>query len=85
MDWLDGHMADHISLRRYYIEGSPAGPGLYAFTVEDDRELRVAYVGLTSHLWMVTKGRLPGGQEARGGHRYGRPGTPAPPASASTS
>ena len=28
----------------------PAGPGLYAFTVEDDRELRVAYVGLTSHL-----------------------------------
>jgi hypothetical protein len=22
MDWLDGHMADHLSLRRYYIEGS---------------------------------------------------------------
>jgi hypothetical protein len=51
----------------------PAGPGLYAFTVEDDRELRVAYVGLTSHLWMVTKGRLPSGQGARGGQRYGRP------------
>jgi hypothetical protein len=51
----------------------PVGPGLYAFTVEDNRELRVAYVGLTSHLWMVTKGRLPGGQGARGGQRYGRP------------
>jgi hypothetical protein len=51
----------------------PDGPGLYAFTVEDDRELRVVYVGLTSHLWMVTKGRLPGGQGARGGQRYGRP------------
>lgn len=51
----------------------PDSPGLYAFTVEDDHELRVAYVGLTEHLWMVTKGRLPGGAGARGGQRYGRP------------
>jgi hypothetical protein len=34
--------------------------------------MRVAYVGRTEHLWMVTKGRLPGGG-ARGGQRYGRP------------
>jgi hypothetical protein len=51
----------------------PAGPGLYAFTVEDDHLIRVAYVGLTGHLWMVTKGRLPDGGGARGGQRYGRP------------
>ena len=51
----------------------PAGPGVYVFTVQDDRELRVAYAGLTSHLWMVTKGRLQDGQGARGGQRYGRP------------
>ncbi len=35
-------------------------------------ELRVFYVGMTSHLWMVAKGQLPGGI-ARGGQRYGRP------------
>jgi len=46
--------------------------GLYAFTVEDDHQMRVAYVGRTDHLWMVTKGRLPG-NGARGGQRYGRP------------
>lgn len=50
----------------------PDSPGVYAFTVADDEELRVTYVGLTSHLWMVTKGRLPDGS-ARGGQRYGRP------------
>lgn len=50
----------------------PDSAGLYAFTVEDDRSLHVAYVGMTEHLWMVTKGRLPTG-EARGGQRYGRP------------
>lgn len=53
---------------------APDSPGLYAFTAEDGRDLRVAYVGMTSHLWMVTKGRLPGGGGARGGQRYGRPG-----------
>jgi hypothetical protein len=50
----------------------PRGPGLYAFTVETGQELRVAYVGLTEHLWMVTKGRLPEGGP-RGGQRYGWP------------
>lgn len=49
----------------------PEGPGLYAFTVEDKNEIRVTYVGRTEHLWMVTKGRLPGGG-GRGGQRYGR-------------
>jgi len=34
----------------------PAGPGIYAFTVQDDHKLRVTYVGTTTHLWMVTKG-----------------------------
>ena len=51
----------------------PAASGLYAFTVEDDHQIRVAYVGLTEHLWMVTKGRLPNSGGARGGQRYGRP------------
>jgi hypothetical protein len=50
----------------------PQGPGLYAFTVGDDREMRVTYVGRTEHLWMVTRGRLPGGA-GRGGQRYGSP------------
>lgn len=51
----------------------PDSPGLYLFTVEDDHQLRVAYVGLTGHLWMVTNGRLPGGAGARRGQRYARP------------
>ena len=50
----------------------PSGPGLYAFTVGPDDDLRVMYVGLTEELWMVTKGRLPAGG-ARPGQRYGRP------------
>lgn len=50
----------------------PEGPGLYAFTVEDDHDIRVTYVGRTEHLWMVTKGRLPSGG-GRGGQRYGMP------------
>jgi hypothetical protein len=41
--------------------------------MEDDAHIRVTYVGLTEHLWMVTKGRLPGSGGARGGQRYGRP------------
>jgi len=36
----------------------PDSPGLYAFTVEDHHQIRVAYVGLTGHLWMVTKPKL---------------------------
>lgn len=51
----------------------PDSSGIYAFTVEDACQLRVTYVGMTSHLWMVTKGRLPRGGGARGGNRYGRP------------
>jgi hypothetical protein len=47
----------------------PDSPGLYAFTVEDGLNQRVVY----THLWMVTKGRLPDGGGARGGQRYGRP------------
>ena len=50
----------------------PAGPGLYAFSVEEGDDVRIAYVGLTEHLWMVTKGRLPGGG-SRPAQRYGRP------------
>ncbi|MDP9434772.1 MAG: hypothetical protein M3P93_06075 [Actinomycetota bacterium] len=51
----------------------PDSAGLYAFTVSDGVNLRVTYVGLTTHLWMVTKGRLPRSGGARGGQRYGRP------------
>jgi len=47
-------------------------PGIYAFTVGTAGSTHVTYVGLTGHLWMVTKGRLPNGG-ARGGQRYGRP------------
>src|SRR3990170_1764325 len=51
----------------------PEGPGHYLFTIEDGGEIRVAYAGLTVHLWMVTKGHLPRGGGARPGQRYGRP------------
>lgn len=54
----------------------PDAPGLYAFTLrraEDRDGLRVVYVGMTEHLWMVTKGRLPDSASARGAQRYGRP------------
>jgi hypothetical protein len=51
----------------------PDSPGLYAFTAEDGQDLRIAYVGMTSHLWMVTMGRVPAGGGARGGQRYSRP------------
>ncbi len=33
----------------------------------------MVYVGLTTHLWMVTKRRLPRSGGARPGQRYGRP------------
>jgi hypothetical protein len=51
----------------------PDAAGLYAFTIDDGRRQNVAYVGRTSHLWMVTKGRLPHSAGARPGQRYGRP------------
>jgi hypothetical protein len=46
----------------------PDAPGLYCFVGLKDpsNELRVFYVGMTSHLWMVAKGQLPDGI-ARGG------------------
>ena len=52
----------------------PEAPGLYCFVGQKtpSNGLRVFYVGMTSHLWMVTRGQLPGGI-ARGGQRYGRP------------
>jgi hypothetical protein len=51
----------------------PDSPGLYAFTVDNHEYQSVTYVGLTSHLWMITKGRLPHSGGGRGGQRYGRP------------
>jgi hypothetical protein len=53
----------------------PDEPGLYAFTLQrpSENDLRVVYVGMTEHLWMVTNGHLPRGGGARGGQRYGRP------------
>lgn len=51
----------------------PDSPGLYAFTVSDTERLQITYVGLTTHLWMVTSGRRPGPGGARPGQRYGRP------------
>lgn len=55
------------------IGAVPESPGHYLFTIEDGAAIRVAYMGLTGHLWMVTKGHLPRGGGARGPQRYGRP------------
>jgi hypothetical protein len=56
------------------LDTVPDAPGVYAFTLHWPTlpQRHVMYVGQTDHLWMVTKGRLPGG-EARGGQRYGHP------------
>lgn len=53
----------------------PDAAGLYLFTLHRDnpQQIRVTYAGMTTHLWMVTKGHLPRGAGARGGQRYGRP------------
>lgn len=50
----------------------PQCQGLYVFGVETAAGVEIRYVGMTTHLWMVTKGHLPDGR-ARGGQRYGRP------------
>ena len=50
----------------------PTAPGTYLFTVSDAGALHVTYASLTTHLWMVTKGRLPT-SASRPGQRYGRP------------
>jgi hypothetical protein len=49
----------------------PNAPGLYAFTVEDEHQMRVACVGRTGHLWMVTRDSFPAA--LRVAQRYGRP------------
>ncbi|GAB3563393.1 hypothetical protein GCM10027344_20810 [Spelaeicoccus albus] len=51
----------------------PDSAGVYLFTIGDGDVVHVAYVGLTTHLWMVTKGHLPHSGGARGGQRYGKP------------
>jgi hypothetical protein len=63
--------------RNFDVVGDvPALGGLYLYNTydgsADDPVLRVRYIGRTSHLWMTTKGVLPGGG-GRGGQRYGRP------------
>lgn len=50
----------------------PSCGGIYLFTIETQDSLTVVYAGLTQHLWMVTRGRLPAGG-SRPGQRYGRP------------
>jgi hypothetical protein len=50
----------------------PQSQGLYLFGLETAAGVDIRYVGMTTHLWMVTRGRLPDGR-ARGGQRYGRP------------
>ena len=50
----------------------PQCAGVYLFTTEMGHDLRVVYVGLTEHLWMVTHGCYPDGR-SRPGQRYGRP------------
>jgi hypothetical protein len=64
----------------------PKTAGLYAFTVEDDvMVLRVVYVGMTTHLWMVTIGSLPNGGGHEGRSVTGATPTPALRESESTS
>jgi len=67
-------VGDAVGCEWTTIGDVPDAPGLYAFTLQrqDPEEVRVVYVGMTAHLWMVTKGRLPGGL-SRPGQRYGRP------------
>jgi hypothetical protein len=60
--------------RKWDTEGTiPEAQGHYVFTVEDSNAIWVAYAGMTEHLWMVTKGRLPRNGGSRPGNRYGRP------------
>lgn len=46
--------------------------------------MRITYVGMTGHLWMVTKGRLPAAAHVAASGTDGR-GTPAPHANVSIS
>lgn len=73
VDEMDIQLPDGLGCNWTTIGTVPDAPGLYAFTVEHDTEVSVTYVGMTEHLWMVTKGHLPRSGGARGGQRYGRP------------
>jgi hypothetical protein len=73
--WLPSSYDHHLfgRTRKFDVVADvPRSAGLYVFGVDLDASVDVRYVGQSSHLWMVTKGRLPGGQ-ARPGQRYGRP------------
>lgn len=73
--WLERSHEHHGigTCRDFDVVGDvPAAGGLYLFTSRTGMEVNIRYVGMTTHLWMVTKGRLPSG-DARGGQRYGRP------------
>ena len=65
-------LADGAGMDWNTVGEVPDAPGHYLFTVEDGASTSVVYVGLTSHLSMVTRGILPR-VGARGGQRYGRP------------
>ena len=67
-----GHLARDAGLNWATLGDVPDSPA-YAFTVSQAELLHVTYVGLTTQLWMVTKGHLPRSGGARGGQRYGRP------------
>jgi hypothetical protein len=70
---LDVHLPGGIGSEWLTLGEVPDAAGLYAFTVSNELSMCVAYVGQTSHLWMVTQGRRPGARGARGGNHYGRP------------
>lgn len=71
-------MASHVDrgFSEWDTEGDvPDTAGLYAFVIPDLNEpeaARVAYVGMTTHLWMVTKGAAAEWRWWRGLARYGR-------------
>jgi len=70
---LDVQLPEGLGCNWTTIGSVPEAAGLYAFTVESGDTMVVTYVGMTEHLWMVTKGHLPRSGGARGGQRYGRP------------
>lgn len=70
---LDVELPGGIGCEWRTVGDVPECAGLYAFTVSENEKLRITYVGMTEHLWMVTRGMLPRGAGARGGQRYGRP------------
>ena len=59
--WM-GHAHDHPTFgacANFDVIGDvPSGPGLYAFTIDRGENVEVKYVGMSTHLWMVLKGRV---------------------------